>query len=64
VENFVDLARKNGLDPLRLPGNPLIACIGPITEQAARRAGLTHVVIAEEYTTDGLIRAIRVAVNS
>jgi uroporphyrinogen III methyltransferase/synthase len=58
VEHFVAIARNIGLDPLHLPGDPLIACIGPITERAARAAGLTHVVVAEEYTAEGLIRII------
>lgn len=64
VENFVAIARKNGLDPLHLPGEPLIACIGPITKKAAKKAGLTNLVVAEEYTTDGLIRAIQLAATS
>jgi uroporphyrinogen-III synthase len=58
VQNFAAIARQNGLDPLCLPGNPLFACIGPITEQAAREAGLTPLVVAKEYTTEGLIEAI------
>ena len=58
VQNFVVLARQNGLNPLSLPGNPLFACIGPITEQAAREAGLVNLVTAKEYTTEGLIEAI------
>lgn len=58
VQNFVALARQNGLNPLSLPGNPLFACIGPITEQAAREAGLVNFVTAKEYTTEGLIEAI------
>ena len=58
VENFVAIARKNNLDPLNLPNNPLFACIGPITEQAARDEGLVNLVVAKEYTTDGLIEAI------
>src|SRR5512139_216754 len=33
VQNFVGIARQNGLDPLQLPGSPLFACIGPITER-------------------------------
>ncbi len=59
VQNFAAIARQNGLDPLRLPGNPLFACIGPITEQAARKEGLVNVVIAKEYTTEGLVEVIR-----
>jgi uroporphyrinogen-III synthase len=59
VQNFIAIARQNGLDPLALPGNPLFACIGPVTEQAAREEGLFNLVIAKEYTTEGLIGAIR-----
>lgn len=58
VENFVTVARQHKLDPLHLPNNPLFACIGPITEQAAREQGLVHLVVAKEYTTDGLTEAI------
>jgi uroporphyrinogen III methyltransferase/synthase len=58
VHNLVAIAREHDLDPLALPGNPLFACIGPITEQAAREEGLTNLVTAKEYTTEGLIEAI------
>ena len=58
VENFVAILRQNHLDPLQLPNNPLFACIGPITEQAAKEAGFQNLVVAKEYTTDGLIQAI------
>lgn len=58
VQNFIAIARQNELDPLHLPGNPLFACIGPITEQAAREAGLVNVVTAKEYTTEGLVDLI------
>jgi uroporphyrinogen-III synthase len=58
VTNFVAIVRQHGLDPLSLPGNPLFACIGPITEQTAREEGLTNLAVAREYTTEGLIDAI------
>jgi len=58
VENFVTILRQNKLDPLNLPNDPLIACIGPITEQAARDEGFQNIVVAKEYTTEGLIEAI------
>jgi uroporphyrinogen-III synthase len=58
VQNFVAISRENGLDPLTLPGNPMFACIGPITEQAAREEGLANLVTAREYTTEGLIEVI------
>lgn len=58
VENFIELARQNHLNPLNLPNTPLFACIGPVTAETARAAGLPNLIIAEEYTTDGLIRKI------
>ena len=58
VENFIAIAQQNGLNPLSLPGNPRFACIGPITEQAAREEGLVNMMTAREYTTEGLIEAI------
>lgn len=58
VENFVAIMCQNKLDPLNLPNNPLFACIGPITEQAAREEGLSNLVVAKEYTTEGLIQII------
>jgi uroporphyrinogen-III synthase len=58
VINFLALARQAGLDPLHLPGGPLIACIGPITAGTARQAGLRVDVVAETYTAEGLIQAL------
>ena len=58
VQNFVAIVQQNELDPLSLPGDPLFACIGPITEKAAREEGFIHLVTAREYTTEGLIEAI------
>jgi uroporphyrinogen-III synthase len=58
VENFVAIAEKNGLDPLHLPNNPQFACIGPITERAAKEAGLFNLLVAKEYTTDGLMTVL------
>ena len=58
VQNFVAIVQQNGLNPLSLPGRPLFACIGPITAQAAREAGLVNLVLAKEYTTEGLVEAI------
>lgn len=63
VGNFVAIMRQNKFDPLNLPNNPLFACIGPITEQAAREEGLVNLVVAKEYTTEGLIEVIGRLVN-
>jgi len=58
VWNFIAVVRKNGFDPLNLPGKPLLACIGPITKKAAEEAGLSCSTMASEYTTTGLIEAL------
>lgn len=60
VRNFVALARAAGLDPQHLPGNPLFACIGPITAATAVEEGLPVGLVASEYTTAGLIHALNV----
>ncbi len=59
VENFVEIVHRAGLEPTRLPGEPRIACIGPITEKAARAAGFEVALVAKDYTTEGLIRALQ-----
>ncbi len=58
VRSFAVRLRQAGLDPLHLAGDPLIACIGPITARAAEEEGFTRIIVAEEYTTEGLIRAM------
>ncbi|MBK9925125.1 MAG: uroporphyrinogen-III synthase [Anaerolineales bacterium] len=58
VQNFSAIVKQNGLDPLHLPNDPVFACIGPVTEQAAREEGFSKLVIANEYTADGLIKII------
>jgi uroporphyrinogen III methyltransferase/synthase len=63
VENFIAVMRQHKLDALNLPNNPLFACIGPLTEQAAREAGFTNIVVAKEHTTEGIVEVIRIQVN-
>ncbi len=41
-----------------LPPQARVACIGPITAATARDAGLPVAIIAEEYTTQGLVDAL------
>jgi uroporphyrinogen-III synthase len=52
VRNFVSLTQ--GLDY----GDPLIACIGPVTAATAHELDLRVDVTAEEYTIDGLLEAL------
>ena len=59
VDNFVLLAERYGLDPLNLPGRPRIACIGPITEEAARQRGFTQLIVASDHTSDGIIEVLK-----
>jgi uroporphyrinogen III methyltransferase/synthase len=47
------------MDPFQMAGDPKIACIGPITEQAAREAGFAVDLVAEQYTTEGLITGLQ-----
>lgn len=58
VRNFIILVKTAGLEACCLPGQPLIACIGPITAATAREEGLPVHVIAAEYTAEGLIQAL------
>ncbi|HEY4870849.1 MAG TPA: hydroxymethylbilane synthase [Candidatus Dormibacteraeota bacterium] len=52
VRHFVDAM------PGALPNRVRVACIGPITAETARGLGLRVDIIAEEYTTRGLVEAI------
>jgi uroporphyrinogen-III synthase len=58
VHNFVEILRRQKMNPFQLTGNPKIACIGPITEQAAREEGFEIALVAREYTTAGLVNAL------
>jgi len=59
VENFWQIVASEGLNPLDLPGNPEVLCIGPITARAARNKGFQVSVIPKDYTVEGLLDAIK-----
>lgn len=50
--------QRIGADANRLLEGVTIACIGPITARTARELGLHVDVVAEEYTIEGLVRAL------
>ena len=58
VRHFMQVMNSADLDPTALPGSPVVACIGPITAQAASRAGLNPGVVAAAHTIPGLIQAL------
>ncbi len=58
VEHFVLTLQSAGLDPLQLPGDPVTACIGPVTAKAAEQHGFQAAIMPQEYTVEGLTRAI------
>ena len=59
VENFCQIVASEGLNPLDLPRNPEVMCIGPITARAAENKGFQVSVIPEDYTVEGLLHAIQ-----
>jgi len=59
VRNFVSLLQQLGIDPNQIPGEPRIACIGPITARTAREMGLRVDQVAEIYTIEGLVDALQ-----
>jgi uroporphyrinogen-III synthase len=59
ARNFAAVLYAAGLDPLALPGDPVYACIGPITADTAREEGLPVHLVAQEYTTEGLLQSLQ-----
>ena len=59
VKGLVNAGHKHGFDVLSLPSKPIIACIGPVTAQAVKDAGLNIDVVAEEHTIEGIIQSVK-----
>ncbi|MBU2261320.1 MAG: uroporphyrinogen-III C-methyltransferase [Proteobacteria bacterium] len=57
VTNFLGIMGPD----FRLPPKVRIACIGPVTEAAARKAGLKVDILQERYTIPGLVEALAAA---
>ena len=54
VNNFVKITGRN----FSLPEDVKIACIGPVTAAAAKKAGFAVDIHQEEYTMEGLVGAL------
>ena len=59
VVNFVRAFPEDRLPALL--GDAVVACMGPVTADTARKLGLTVEIIAREYTTRGLAAALAAA---
>jgi uroporphyrinogen III methyltransferase/synthase len=59
VRNFIHSIRLATTDIETLLQKTQIACIGPITAKTAKSLGLKVDVVAEEYTIDGLVKAVQ-----
>jgi len=57
ARNFVNLLQPE--KPTTAIGSAIVACIGPVTADAAADAGLPVHVIAETYTIPGLVEALQ-----
>jgi len=56
---FTSASTVEGLAGLvRVPEGVRVVCIGPVTADAARRAGLAVAAMAEPHTVDGIVRAL------
>ncbi|WP_183183674.1 uroporphyrinogen-III synthase [Anoxybacteroides voinovskiense] len=56
VESFMNVMNEIEWEPLL--AHCVIACIGPVTKQAAEKVGLMVHICPEQYTIDGMIKAM------
>ena len=56
VRNFVELAGEEQAQTVL--NRCMVACIGPITAQTAHDYGINVDIVAEEHTTEGLLRSL------
>ncbi len=56
VHGFAEML--GGVPPREAAQGKIVACIGPITADAAEELGLSVDVVADVYTTDGLLEAL------
>ena len=58
VEYFLTIVDSAGFNPFETEPPPIVACIGPITADAAEQSGLPPAVVARDYTVPGLLDAL------
>jgi uroporphyrinogen III methyltransferase/synthase len=59
VTNYLEVVGAGpGAGAGAAPVPPVVACIGPVTAETARAAGLAVSVVAPEHTIDGLVQAV------
>lgn len=58
VEYFLTIVNSSGVNPFNADPPPIVACIGPVTANAAEQSGLRPSVIARDYTVPGLLEAL------
>lgn len=58
VRSLVTGLQAAGRDPQRALAGIALSCIGPITAQTLREAGLAPALVAQEYTIAGLVAAL------
>ena len=59
VRNFVTLMQRAGF-ATALPAGCVVACVGPVTADAAHERGMTVQVVADPHTMEGLVQALAV----
>lgn len=55
VRNFDQIMKSEGMDCKKLPGDPIIACIGPITSEEVQELGLKVTLQPKNYTVNRLV---------
>lgn len=58
VRGFLEIIKNSDRRLAMMTDAAVIACIGPVTAQAARTHGLAVTLIPDEYTFDGLVQSL------
>lgn len=58
VYGLLEIAEKRGARLKQQIGGAIIACIGPVTADAARERGLAVTLMPDEYTLDALVQSL------